>query len=286
MPRHGAADLYADPRLYELAFSYRDIPHEVDVLEAWYQRRRGGRPHRVLELAAGPAAHAIEFARRGATATALDASAAMCAYATRRSRDEGVALDVVEGDMVRFRLRRRFDLAVVMLDSASHVLDLDAMVSHLRSVGTHLVPGGLYVMEMSHPADFLAGSPETPATHMTPAPPMTQSRWRLARGPGRVDVRFTSPPRCFDPATQVTESRISVRVTEEGCQRVLRGRVALRRWTAVELDAAARLAGNVRVVQRYGSFDVDGPFGAGHPTEWRMISVLERTDERTAERTD
>jgi SAM-dependent methyltransferase len=259
-------DLYNRPDLYELAFSYRDVAAEVDVLERWYERRCGRHARRVLELAAGPSAHAIEFARRGAKATALDASTAMCAYAHRRAREEDVTLDVVQADMVRFRIRRRrFDLAMVMLDSASHLLDLDAMVAHLRSVGDHLVPGGLYVMEMSHPADFLAGSPKT------------QDRWRLTRGGKRVDVHFTSPLRAFDPATQVWNCTIRVKVTERGRQRVLRDRLALRRWTAAELEAAARLAGNLRLVERHGSFDVDGPFGAGDPTEWRMISVLERT---------
>lgn len=257
--------LYSDPALYELAFSYRDVGAEIDAIEAWYTQHRGGRPARVLELAAGPAAHAIEFARRGARVTALDASPEMCAYARRRAEQEGVALDVAEADMVRFRLpRRRFDLALVMLDSASHVLDLDAMVAHLQSVGSHLVPGGLYVMEMSHPADFLAGTPKT------------QSRWRLTRGTTRVDVRFTSPLDAFDPATQVWNHRISVTVTNGRRRTVVRERMALRRWTAVELDAAARLAGNLRLLQRHGSFDVDGPFGANDPGEWRMISVLER----------
>jgi SAM-dependent methyltransferase len=259
-------DLYGDPSLYELAFSYRDIGAEVDVLEAWFNRRRGQPPRRVLELAAGPSAHAIEFARRGARVTALDASPVMCAFADRRAGEEGVALNVVEADMVHFRIpRQRFELAVVMLDSASHILDLDAMVSHLRSVGAHLVPGGLYVMEMSHPADFLAGSPKT------------QQRWRLTRGARHVDVRFTSPLGAFDPATQVWDNRLSITVTERGKQRVLRDRMALRRWTAVELDAAARLAGGLCVSERHGSFDVDGPFGTGAPEEWRMISVLERT---------
>ena len=120
-------------------------------------------------------------------------------------------------------------------------------------------------MEMSHPADFLAGTPKT------------QSRWRLTRDGKRVDVNFTSPLRAFDPATQVWNCRISVKVTEGDRSRVLRDRMALRRWTAAELDAAARLAGNLRLVERYGSFDVDGSFGAGDPREWRMISVLERT---------
>lgn len=259
-------ELYADPALYELAFSYRDVATEVDVIEAWYSRRRGGfRPRRVLELAAGPAAHGIELARRGSKVTVLDASPVMCAYARRRADKERLALNVVEADMVHFHLRgRRFDLAVVMIDSASHILDLDDMIRHLRAVGGHLVPGGLYVMEMSHPADFLAGTPKT------------QSRWRLTRNGRRVEVNFRSPLRAFDPATQVWNCRISVKVTEGDRSRVLRDRMALRRWTATELDAAARLAGNLRVVERYGSFDVDGSFGAGDPTEWRMISVLER----------
>jgi SAM-dependent methyltransferase len=260
-----SSELYDDPELYELAFSYREVAAEVDVLYGWYERRNELAPKRILEVAAGPSAHAIEFARRGATVTALDASDIMCAYARRRAREEGVALEPIEADMMRFRIpRRRFDLAVVMLDSASHILDLDAMVSHMRSVGDHLAPGGLYVMEMSHPADFLAGSPKT------------QSRWRLTRGEKRVDVNFTSPIGAFDPATQIWNCRISVRVTEGGRARVLRERMTLRRWTAAELEAAARLAGNLQLVERHGSFDVDGPFGAGDPTEWRMISVLER----------
>jgi SAM-dependent methyltransferase len=261
-----AFSLYDDPALYELAFSYRDVPAEVDVLEAWYERRRRAPARRVLELAAGPAAHAIEFAGRGCKVTAVDLSPVMCSYASRRAHGAGVDLDTVEADMVRFRIpRRRFDLAIVMLDSASHILDLDRMVSHLRGVGTHLVPGGLYVMEMAHPTEFLAGTPKT------------QDRWRLTRDGTRIDVSFTSPLRGFDAATQVWNCNVSVKVTEEGRTRVLRDHIALRRWTATELDAAARLAGNVRTVARYGAFDVDAPFGTGDPTEWRMISVLERT---------
>ena len=263
----GASSLYEDPALYELAFSYRDVPAEVDVLEAWYQRRHGGKgARRILELAAGPAAHAVEFARRGAKVTALDSSAAMCAYASRRASDQGVALEVVQADMVGFRLpRRRFDLLVAMLDSAGHVLDLDTMVEHLRSVVAHLSPGGLYVMELSHPADFMGGASKT------------QDRWRLTRHGSRVEVNFTSPPGGFDPVTQVATCRISVRVTERDRTRVLRDRIVLRRWTATELDAAARLAGPIRVVERHGSFGVEAPFGAGDPYEWRMISILERT---------
>jgi SAM-dependent methyltransferase len=257
--------LYSDPELYELAFSYRDVAAEVDAVEAWYERRAGRRPRRVLEVAAGPGAHALEFARRGATVTALDASPTMCDYARQRALAEAAAIEVVQADMRSFRIpRRRFDLVVVMLDSASHILDLDAMVSHMRSVGAHLVPGGLYVMEMCHPADFLAGAAKT------------QDRWRLTRDGTKVDVSFTSPLRGFDPATQVWDCHISVKVSDGGRTRQLRDTISLRRWTATEIDAAARIAGNVSVVECHGSFDLDGPFGTKDPSEWRMISLLER----------
>ena len=107
----GSDELYGDPALYELAFSYRDVASEIDVLEAWYERRVGRPPRRVLEVAAGPGAHALEFARRGAAVTALDASPTMCEHARRGAAREGLAVEVVEADMVSFRIpRRRFEL--------------------------------------------------------------------------------------------------------------------------------------------------------------------------------
>jgi len=256
--------LYGEPELYELAFSYRDVVGEVDAVDAWYARNRAGRPKCVLELAAGPAAHALELARRGAAVTALDLSAAMCAHARRRARQAGVPLDVVRADMVSFRLpRRRFDLVCTMLDSASHLLTDDAMVTHLRSVATHLVPGGLYVMEMSHPDDVGTASSAT------------QDRWQVSRNGTRVDVRWSTPKSAYDPTTQVGQHRISVTVRSEGSRRIVRDTIALRRWTEHDLDAVIRRAGCLTVAARHGSFDNDAPFGSG-PAEWRMISVLKR----------
>ena len=113
----------------------------------------------MLELAAGPAEHAREFARRGLAATALDLNPEMCAYAAREAARAGVEVEVVRDDMTRFDLGRRFDLVVTMLDSTSHLMTLDAFVAHLRRVAAHLSPGGLYIVEMSHPRDRLGDEP-------------------------------------------------------------------------------------------------------------------------------
>jgi SAM-dependent methyltransferase len=268
VPRLGAAagggplSLYSDPALYELVFSVRDVRAEVDALLAW--RGRAGPPRQpatALELAAGPAAHAIEVARRGIGVSALDLSATMCAHARRRARQEGVTLEVVRADMTRFDLPGRFDLAFCMCDSAGHLHDLDQMVSHLRCVAAHLVAGGVYVLETSHPADFLGGVART------------QDRWQVSRDGVRVDVRWTSGP--VDPTTQIGDDRIRVRVDQGGRRRVVEGRLRLRRWTAVEVEAAVRLAGGLELVERHGSFDPDSRFDGG-TGEWRMISVMRK----------
>ena len=75
---------------YEIAFSYRDVAAEVDALLRWCDAR----PTAVLEVAAGPAEHAIECVRRGMRATALDLSAAMCERAVANAAAAGVSLVV------------------------------------------------------------------------------------------------------------------------------------------------------------------------------------------------
>src|SRR5262245_50535841 len=148
--------VYAEAELYELAFSYRDIAAETDVLEAWYRRTSGkNRIGTALELAAGPGQHAIELARRGAETFALDISPSMCALADRRAKEAGVIIGTVCGDMIDFELGRRFDLALTMINSVAHIYTLDNLVRHLKSVARHLTPQGAYVVEFQHPKDFV-----------------------------------------------------------------------------------------------------------------------------------
>ena len=59
-----------------------------------------------------------------------------------------------------FAARAGFDLAITMLNSACHLFTLDDIVAHLAAVAAHLVPGGLYIVELAHPADYLAAGAE------------------------------------------------------------------------------------------------------------------------------
>lgn len=257
--------IYDTPELYELTCSYRDVPTEVDALQRWFSDLYTGRVRTLLELAAGPAEHAIEFARRGTDVTALDLSQAMCDYAKSKAVAAGLPVEVVRADMRSFALPQRFDAAITMLNSACHLMTLDDLVDHLRAVAAHVNEGGLYVMELGHPADQLSASPRT------------SSDWVTETGGRRVAVRWGGPSDRMDPITQITPEHVVVTVqSADGTIRTATDTVASRFWTATEIEAATRLAGGFEIAARYGDFEGD-PLDAS--AAWRMIYVL-RNGER------
>jgi SAM-dependent methyltransferase len=274
----GVSGIYDEPELYELACAYRDIPAEITAIEAWCARHHEGPVGTVLELAAGPAEHARELARRGLRATALDRSPAMCSYAAARAKTAGLELAVVEADMRDFTIAGpdgapvAFDLAITMLNSACHLFNLDDLVRHLAAVRAQLAAGGLYIVELAHPADFFA--PE----------PRTSSEWTIESGGVRADVRWGGRADRIDPLTQVTREHMSITATAaDGTIRTVSDVVPNRFWTLTEFTAAVALAnaapagpgsGPFELVASYGDFDQTTTLDA--PTAWRMVLILRR----------
>jgi SAM-dependent methyltransferase len=261
--------IYDEPELYEAACAYRDVPGEVDALLRWSGQHRDSDPRplrSVLELAAGPAEHSRELARRGLDATTVDLSAAMCARARERAAADAIGLTVVQADMRDFALSRQFDLAITMLNSLCHLLTLDDLLRHLASVARHLAPGGLYIAELAHPADFFG------------AERRTSSEWSSEVDGGTVRVRWGGGSDEIDPVTQITREHVSVTYRKrDGAVRTVADVVPNRFWTATELIAAIRLAGGFALVASYGDFDVGTPVEAAGA--WRLILVLRREAE-------
>jgi SAM-dependent methyltransferase len=281
--------IYDEPDLYQLACAYRDVPAEVTALLSWcaeHWRGAGGpdglsdtgqdatgsdkagqrdigKVSSVLELAAGPAEHARELAARGLSAAALDLSAAMCAYAARQAAAAGVELDVHEADMRDFSLSRQFDLAIIMLNSACHLFTLDDLVANLRAVAAHVVPGGLYVLELAHPADYL--SPDL----------RTSNTWTIEADGVVADVTWGGREDPIDPVRQITREHMSITARyADGTIRTASDVVPNRFWTATEITAGVRLAGGFTIAATYGDFDTSTTLA--DKSAWRMIFVLRR----------
>ena len=181
----------------------------------------------MLELAAGPADHARELARRGLRSTALDISPpAMCGVAAGQARAAGLTLDVVEADMRDFKLgvpmrAGPFDLAITMLNSACHLFTLDDLVNHLAAVAAHLVPGGLYIVELAHPADYFSSGAAD------------EQRVDDRVGGVHAQVRWGGPQDRIDPVTQITGEHMTItRPHADGTVRTVSDVVPNRFWTA------------------------------------------------------
>jgi SAM-dependent methyltransferase len=304
----GVSGIYDEPELYELACAYRDIPAEVTALQAWCAIHHAGPVTSVIELAAGPAEHARELARRGLRTTALDWSAAMCSYASAQAKAAGVEMGVAEADMRDFTIAGAdgapvlFDLAITMLNSACHLFTLDDLVRHLTAVRASLAPGGLYIVELAHPADFFASVPRT------------SSEWTIDVPGVHAEVRWGGRGDRIDPLTQVTNEHMTITATsDDGTIRTVSDVVPNKFWTLTEFTAAIELAnarslptgsyalppasieavsanepdgaalqpggsqggsGGFELVATYGDFDETTALDAS--AAWRMILVLRR----------
>jgi SAM-dependent methyltransferase len=281
----GVSGIYDEPELYELACAYRDIPAEATALLAWCATHFKGSAgettdsgvQTVLELAAGPAEHARELAGRGLRAATLDLSPAMCSYAAAQAKTAGVDLQVVQADMRDFAISGpdgapvMFDTAITMLNSVCHLFTLDDLVRHLTAVRANLVPGGLYIVELTHPADFFA--PE----------PRTSNEWTIDAPGVHADVHWGGRTDRIDPLTQVTNEHMTITATyDDGTIRTVSDVVPNRFWTLTEFTAAIALsnaqsagsAGHLDLVASYGDFDEATTLDA--PSAWRMILILRR----------
>ncbi|MBI2569999.1 MAG: class I SAM-dependent methyltransferase [Candidatus Schekmanbacteria bacterium] len=262
--REAEATLYARPDIYDVAFGYRDVPAELSVHLAWAAAAGLEQPGSVLELAAGPARHAVEAARRGLRAAALDLSAEMCDFARARAAAAGVALAVYRADMIDFDLEQDapFALALCLLDSAAHILSVADMVRHLRAVRRALIPGGIYIIEQSHPRGvFQPGS--------TVLTEWTQQDEHL-----RVTTCWGSPDDYLDPITLVCRNTVTYRIEAPGCEpQTCTDLVATKLWLATEMAAAVELSAAFDIASQHGRYAAGAPFD-DDPKSWRMITVL------------
>lgn len=136
----------------------------------------------VLELACGTGRVTHALVGLGADVVGLDRSPWMLAVARARDGDGGPRW--VEADMRSFRLDERFGLVLIPAHSFQSLLTPDDQAATLASIHRHLLPDGLAVVHLDHPAiDWLAGLPLSGGTvkqGTTVRHPTTGQPWRLA----------------------------------------------------------------------------------------------------------
>jgi ribosomal protein S18 acetylase RimI-like enzyme len=258
---------HAEAALYDAAFGYRDFAAERDFLLDCARRFGEREVRRVLAWSCGAGRHLNAFAAGGVEGIGTDPSAAMIAYAQRLAGAPGTRF-------VRAALDERpradppiapVDLSFVLLSSIHLLTTPEAMERHLSVAAELLNPGGVHVIEATHPAD------------LTPSG-VNHTEWTEARGDTTVDARFRMHVERMTTERVVPVTLEVARTT--GKKSAGNGAPRLKqedRWFIPDVEGWRAIVARIpelSLVATLGGFSVATPYD--HAAAWRLILVLEK----------
>ncbi len=211
----------------------------------------------VIELACGPAYHAVQLAKMGYKAAGLDISVVMLKFAEKRAQKEGVSLVLHHQDMRKFQLREQYDAAVCVLDSLRLLTTVREIRSHLESVAAALPDKGIFITEWSHPKDWIGKR-------------TVEGSWVEEENGTTVEAKVSSDVTDFEKqlTTDILEYTIhdgekQVKIIEKDEKRLLLPQEFL---LFVEESP-------FEFVSFYGAYDIS--VDLNHKDAWRTIAVLQ-----------
>ncbi|MEN8040440.1 MAG: class I SAM-dependent methyltransferase [Actinomycetota bacterium] len=255
--------VYSKAELYDIAFDFRDVPAECDALLKFADRYSGRAARSFLDLAAGPAAHVCEMAGRGLRSLAVDLTPEMVDLGRRKASEESVTIEYVEADIAAFSIDEPVDLAAILMGSLGTLLDNDSVLAHLGCVADALVPGGIYVIEMSHPREaFGVGE-------------ATSDDWVSERDGTTVHMIWGGDNDRFDPITQIDEVTVTLKWKQGEDSGEIIEVAPDHRIVPNELRALVTASGRFEIIAELGGWDPDLPI-TNQPESWRFILILRR----------
>jgi SAM-dependent methyltransferase len=200
-----AKEFYRNAQAYDIAFQDREFNLECDFLEWIFDKyakvdREDKNKKSFIELACGPGRHAREMVKRGWKTAALDLSPEMAEFAALEAKRENLDIKAIVADMTKFSTRIKYSLAATLMESISHLTTNEQMVSHFKSVAKSLVPGGIYVIEATHPMFYF--------------PDDEVNSWTSREGNTKVEITFGVPSDTYNSVSQVWNFTTKMRIWE------------------------------------------------------------------------
>lgn len=251
------SEVYQNPEYYEIAFSLRDIPGEVDVFEAAIKEYSRIPVSCVLELGCGPAPHLEELCRRGYTYVGLDLSRPMLDYAQQKADVLKATARFHMASMLDFQLDEPVDFAFVLLGSL-YAGNTTELLSHFDAVGRALKPGGLYLLDW--------------CVQFAPPPEGTAS-WQMVKDD--ITVQTTYHVRSVNLVEQTVEEIISQEVVDGDTQVVLREVVVRRDIYPQEFLLLMKTRSEFEFVGWWNSWDLSKPLDGAQAIS-RPITVVRK----------
>jgi SAM-dependent methyltransferase len=127
---------------YDLIYSFKDYPAEVDNLRAIISSQKRSNGKRLLDVACGTGMH-MQYLGEHYELEGLDLDEELLALARIRVPDALFHY----GDMTDFDLDSRFDVVTCLFSSIGYVKTMDKLESAVSCIVQHLVPGGILIVE-------------------------------------------------------------------------------------------------------------------------------------------
>lgn len=158
MTAFGAYALY-----YDLFYSTKPYSAEADYVHLLL-KRHCAKPHSVLDLGCGTAAHAVALAKRGFQVHGIDRSAEMIDRAKTRLKSltpaEAGRITLSKGDLRDINLDRKFSVVTSLFHVISYLPGNLDLADAFSTVRRHLEPGGVFIFDFWYGPAVLTYLPE------------------------------------------------------------------------------------------------------------------------------
>lgn len=99
--------VYNEPLYYEIAFSFVDVKKQTNLFEKFIKKYSKVKVKRVLDIACGPSLQLRELAKRYYEAVGLDLNPQMLDYLKEKANEEGIEIETIKADMIKFKLKKK-----------------------------------------------------------------------------------------------------------------------------------------------------------------------------------
>jgi SAM-dependent methyltransferase len=251
------SNLYDNPKYYEIAFSFRNIPAEVDVFEKCFRLFSRIPVKSVLELGCGNSPHMEELIKRGYRYTGLDLSKVMLEYSRRKASRIGAEVNFIHGNLVDFSLETPVDFVYITLGSLC-VKNTSELMTHFNSVAAALKKGGLYLLEWCIRFSPPSGNGET---------------WEIERE--GIRVKTTVRSKVINPVEQTFEETIVLEVDDHGKHHTISGKSVNRAIYPQEFLCLVRSSKDFDFIGWWNNWDLGQPLEQASEIN-RPITLLRR----------
>ena len=249
--------VYNNPKYYDIAFSFRDLPKEVDFFEACIKKFSKIKVNHMLEIGCGSSPYLEELYKRGYGFAGLDINRKMIDFTKEKARQLGIPVKTIRADMRNFKTPGQCEFSFVMLGSL-YFMNNTEFLSHLDSMARCLKKGALYLIDGG----------------ITFNPRNGNQLWTIRRE--SIKIRANYQKRIIDYINQLSDETITLWINDKGKSRVIVEKSLMKVMYPQEFLALLKLNDKFEFLGWYPDFSLKHRLKNPPKEGSRIMTILRR----------